>query len=162
MRLNKSTNHAIRILILCARSNGALVKAAELSAQLDITLQNVFKIIHILSRADLVAPVRGPSGGVALARPADQIRMGDIVRAMEATDFETTDARGSNASVSMVLDSALEAFIDVLDRHSLADMARQSDKGAKVRRARKIVRPRSRLKPLTAHSESVTTSRARR
>ena len=129
MRLNKSTSDAIRILIDCARAEGALVKVAAISARLDITMQNVFKIVHILSRADLVAAVRGRNGGVRLARPPEAIRIGDIVRAMETTDLEVDAGaaagragRRGASDVSRVLDSALEAFIGVLDQHTLVDM----------------------------------------
>ncbi len=123
MRLNKSTGDAIRILIACARAEGALVKVVDLSASLDITMQNVFKIVHILSRSGLTAAVRGRHGGIRLSRPADAIFIGDIVRAMETTE----PALDTGAGVTSVLDDALEAFIAVLDRHSLADMvARES------------------------------------
>lgn len=129
MRLNKTTSHAIRILIECARSEGKLIKSADLSARLEITLQNVFKIVHLLSHADLIVAQRGPSGGVALARPVAEISIGDILRAMEATEIEVgVDGDPSNTTgltirgVNRVLDDALEAFISVLDRHTLADM----------------------------------------
>lgn len=134
MRLNKSTSHAIRILIACTKADGKLVKAADLSAKLDITLQNVFKIVHILSRAGLIAGQRGRNGGIALARPAEEIAVGDIVRAMEATDMEldvdgSVTASRSLRDVNRVLDDALGAFISVLDRHSLADMAKSASVG---------------------------------
>jgi len=137
MRLNKSTGDAIRILIACARAEGALVKVVDLSATLDITMQNVFKIVHILSRAGLTAAVRGRHGGIRLSRSADKIFIGDIVRAMEQTelaaDVERQDEGApSAADVTRVLDDALEAFIAVLDRHSLADMvAREASQAAK-------------------------------
>lgn len=135
MRLNKSTSHAIRILIECARADGELIKVADLAAELGLTMQNVFKMVHIMSRGGLVAATRGRNGGVRLARPADQIRIGDIVRAMEATDVEL-DAEGSTRGasgralqdVNRVFDVALEAFIGVLDQHTLADMARATPK----------------------------------
>ncbi len=130
MRLNKSTSHAIRLLIECARADGQLVKVADLSASLGITMQNVFKIVHLLSRGGLVAAQRGRHGGVALSRPAAEIAIGDIVRAMETTEIEVevdgvpTGAAGRAVKgVNRVLDDALEAFIGVLDQHSLADMA---------------------------------------
>jgi Rrf2 family nitric oxide-sensitive transcriptional repressor len=127
MRLNKSTGDAIRILIACARAEGALVKVVDLSASLDITMQNVFKIVHILSRSGLTAAVRGRHGGIRLSRPADAIFIGDIVRAMETTE----PALDTGAGVTSLLDDALEAFIAVLDRHSLADMvARESSVSA--------------------------------
>ena len=124
MRLNKSTGDAIRILIACARAEGALVKVVDLSAALDITMQNVFKIVHILSRAGLTAAVRGRHGGIRLSRSADAIFIGDIVRAMEQTEAADRPSEGAASAVDVtrVLDDALEAFIAVLDRHSLADM----------------------------------------
>jgi Rrf2 family protein len=128
MRLNKSTRHAIRILIDCAQADGALVKVADLSARLDITMQHVFKIVHILSRAGLIDAMRGRNGGVMLGRPATEIRIGDVVRAMETTQLEGNPENGSDrigvARVNQVLDSALEAFVAVLDDHTLDDMAR--------------------------------------
>lgn len=130
MRLNKSTSHAIRILLDCARAGEGLVKAAEVAKRLDITMQNTLKMVNVLSRAGLVTAVRGRNGGVRLSRPAHEIRIGDVVRVLEATDLELEldgNKRRSSAAqiagVNRVLDDALEAFIAVLDQHTLADMA---------------------------------------
>jgi Rrf2 family nitric oxide-sensitive transcriptional repressor len=164
MRLNKSTSHAIRILIECARAGDRLVKVADLAAALDLTTQNVFKIVHLLSRAGLVAATRGRNGGVKLARAAKLIRMGDIVRAMEATDFEI-DLEGplSGASgravkgVNRVLDDALEAFVSVLDQHTLADMTAGKATSAKLAVAPPVARelPRARSAPAKPRSRSM-------
>jgi Rrf2 family protein len=129
MRLTKSTSHAIRILIDCARAQGQLIKVAMLSANLQITQQNVFKIVNVLARAGLIQAQRGRNGGVRLARPASQIRIGDVVRATEVTHVEieggaTNNAHARGRGVNQILDDALEAFIDVLDQHTLADMAK--------------------------------------
>lgn len=167
MRLNKSTGDAIRILIACARAEGALVKVIDLSASLDITMQNVFKIVHILSRSGLTAAVRGRHGGIRLSRPADAIFIGDIVRAMEATVPASEKAGG----VTRVLDDALEAFIAVLDRHSLADMvAREAAStpdnakpAQKAGRASAKLRGKSSRKPLqTAAARAVRVARPSR
>ena len=69
MRLTKQTGHAIRILIDCALAGDQLVKVADISERLGVTKQNVFKIVHILSHAGFLTAVRGPSGGVRLAKP---------------------------------------------------------------------------------------------
>jgi Rrf2 family nitric oxide-sensitive transcriptional repressor len=128
MRLTKSTSHAMRILIECARADGRLVKVAELSERLHITQQNVFKIVNLLARASLIEAMRGRNGGVRLARPPAAIRIGDVVRATEVTHVEIDDAadrkHGRGRRVNQILDDALSAFIDVLDQHTLADMAR--------------------------------------
>lgn len=128
MRLTKSTSHAIRILIDCARASDGLIKVASLSARLDITPQNVFKIVSLLTKAGLLEAVRGRNGGVKLGRPADQIRIGDVVRATEVTHVEIEEGAPSGArsghGVNRILDNALEAFIEVLDQHTIADMVR--------------------------------------
>lgn len=127
MRITKQTGHAIRILIDCALAEGALVKVADISARLSITKPNVFKIVHVLSRTGFVEAVRGPAGGVRLAKPADKIKIGDVVRAIEATKTQMSDeaayAIGDVRSLNSVFDTAFGAFISVLDQHSLADLA---------------------------------------
>ena len=128
MRLTKSTSHAIRILIHCARAGDGLIKVAELSERLEITPQNVFKIVNLLARAGLIEAMRGRNGGVRLSRPASAVRIGDVVRATEVTHVEIEDdARsgrlGRGHGVNQIFDDALGAFIEVLDQHTLADMA---------------------------------------
>jgi Rrf2 family nitric oxide-sensitive transcriptional repressor len=132
MRLTKQTGHAIRILIDCAQSGTTLIKVAEISDRLDITKQNVFKIVHVLSRAGFIAAVRGPSGGVRLAKPAHDIRIGDVVRAIEVTDVEIDGENNAaharphgQASINRVFDDALTAFVSVLDQHTLAELVQQ-------------------------------------
>src|SRR5690606_41711536 len=85
MRLTKQTSHAIRILIHCARARGQLIKVAEIARELDLTQQNVFKIVHLLTRSGFLTAVRGRYGGVRLAREPKDIRIGDVVRATEVT-----------------------------------------------------------------------------
>src|SRR5512145_1813054 len=135
MRLTKSTSHAIRILIDCARAEDRLIKVAELSERLQITQQNVFKIVNLLARAGLIEAMRGRNGVVRLARAAELIRIGDVVRATEVTrvaieEGAVAGTRGRGHGVNRVLDDALEAFIDVLDRHTIADMVRSSQAGS--------------------------------
>ena len=122
MRLNKSTGHAVRILIDCAKAGDQLVKVGDIAQRLEITQQNAFKIVHLLARAGFLASVRGRRGGVRLARPAAEIRIGDVVRAIEVTGFEDKDAV-SQVGLTRIVDDALEAFISVLDQHTLAEMA---------------------------------------
>jgi Rrf2 family nitric oxide-sensitive transcriptional repressor len=149
MRLTKSTSHAIRILIDCARADDQLIKVAELSERLEITQQNVFKIVNLLSRSGLIEAIRGRNGGVRLARAAEQIRIGDVVRATEVTRVAIEEGGDAGSiehghGVNRVLDDALEAFIDVLDRHTIADMARsQAASDAPRGRGRRPLRARA-------------------
>ena len=129
MRLSKTTNYAIRILLDCASAAPNLVKVAEISERRDITLQNTFKIVHLLSRAGFISAVRGRHRGVRLSRPASEIRIGDVVRAMEILQVEVEREEGEKAgeqaqlaALDQLFDSALGAFISVLDEHTLEQM----------------------------------------
>ncbi len=136
MRLSKTTDYAIRILIDCATSGGTLVKVADISARREITLQNTFKIVHLLSRGGFIQAMRGRNGGVRLSRPATEIRIGDVVRSIEKLrlEIEADDEAGSQA-LDQLFDSALDAFIAVLDNHTLEDMARSSEKAGRLKDA---------------------------
>ena len=81
--------------------------------------------MHLLSKAGFLASVRGRHGGVRLARPPAKIRIGDVVRGIE---FPASDGKGSGGQTGLnqIVDDALEAFISVLDQHTLADMAEGS------------------------------------
>lgn len=135
MRLTKQTGHAIRILIDCALAGDQLVKVADISERLGVTKQNVFKIVHILSHAGFLSAVRGPNGGVRLAKPATSIKIGDVVRAIEVTRVQVeggTDPTSNDAdpgNINAMFDDALAAFITVLDQHSLAELAVRSPMG---------------------------------
>jgi Rrf2 family protein len=142
MRLNKSTSYAVRILIDCARAGDQLIKVADIANRLDITQQNAFKIVHLLSRAGFLSSVRGRNGGVRLARSAAKIRIGDVVRAIEFTRTDGSE-RAGNAGLGQIVDDALEAFISVLDQHTLAEMAKAggiSEVGSGGRTAGKALR----------------------
>lgn len=122
MRLNKATTHALRVLVACARSGVGLVKVAELAADLDLTQQNTFKIVHLLSRAGFVEGERGRYGGVRLKNAPAKIRVGDVVRAMESLpDGDHTDADATGGHGAM-FDDAFEAFVSVLNQTTIADM----------------------------------------
>lgn len=161
MRLTKQTGHAIRILIDCAQAGDKLVKAASMSERLGVTKQNVFKIVHILSHAGLLAPVRGPSGGVKLALPARDIRIGDVVRAVEVTHLKIDDGLEKRAGdraaapINILLDDALAAFISVLDQQTLADLAGASPSSAQTSGSK--TRTRSKKDPRDAARKSQRT-----
>lgn len=120
MRLNKSTSHAVRILVDCAKAEGRLIKVADIAGRLDITQQNAFKIVHLLSKAGFLVSARGRHGGVKLARPAVKISIGEVVRAIEGMGSEREEV--GEADLHRIVDNALDAFVAVLDQHTLEDM----------------------------------------
>ena len=123
MRISKTTHNALQILIATARSGSTLVKGAAVAQELDLTEQNTSKIVHLLSRGGFIKAVRGPQGGMKLALKPEDIRIGDVVLAMERMTIEDARLSGSGG-FSELFDDALEAFVSVLNQHTLADIVR--------------------------------------
>lgn len=130
MRLTKQTSYALRILLHCALRADAQVKAADIAKAYNITEFNVLKIIPLLVHGGFVKTMRGRRGGLKLARPPAEIRIGDVVRLTEETRIQA-DCFGQfseecpikpAAPINRIFDSALDAFIEVLDQHTLQDL----------------------------------------
>lgn len=130
MRLTKQTSYALRILLHCALRPGEQVKAADIAKAYNITEFNVLKIIPLLVHGGFVKTTRGRRGGLKLARPAADIRIGDVVRLTEETHIQA-DCFGQlheicliqpAAPINRIFGSALDAFIEVLDQHTLQDL----------------------------------------
>ena len=130
MRLTKQTSYALRILLHCALRPDAQLKAADIAKAYNITEFNVLKIIPLLVHGGFVKTMRGRRGGLRLARPAAEIRIGDVVRLTEETHIQA-DCFGQlheecliqhAAPINRILDTALGAFIEVLDQHTLQDL----------------------------------------
>lgn len=127
MRISKTTHNALQILIATAKSGNNLVKGAAIAHELGLTEQNTSKIVHLLSRGGFIKAVRGPQGGMTLAlNPAD-IRIGDVVLAMERMTIE--DERQVHGGFNDIFDVALDAFVSVLNQHTLADVVRSKRGG---------------------------------
>ncbi|MDX2308504.1 MAG: Rrf2 family transcriptional regulator [Hyphomicrobium sp.] len=143
MKINKVTSHALRLLVACARADGALRKVADLATDLGLTQQNALKIAHLLSRAGLVEAERGRYGGVRLAAAPDDIRVGDVVVAMERLPIGGAGRGRGRADGEAMFDEAFEAFVAVLNQTTIADMAaakpRKSKDGAARSRTKAAV-----------------------
>jgi Rrf2 family nitric oxide-sensitive transcriptional repressor len=127
MQLTQHTDYGLRLLIVLTREGGSLSLPA-FSAQQRLSYHHVAKVAQGLVHAGFAVSHRGRSGGITLARPANEITVGEVVRALEKgmrlADCATCALR-ADCALSGVLAEALEAFLAVLDRHTLADASRQ-------------------------------------
>ncbi|MEQ8825545.1 MAG: Rrf2 family transcriptional regulator [Filomicrobium sp.] len=156
MHLNKTTTHAIRLLVACAQAEADMVKVADLATTLDLTQQNTFKIVHLLSRAGLVSAMRGRNGGVALARAATDIRVGEVVAAMEYPEAKlspSTADKTIHAQNVPLINEAVSAFLEVLNQNSIADLA-AANSSKKPKRSDKTPAARKRASTLQAYQPS--------
>ena len=96
MKLSTKGRYAMVALIdIALQPPDRLISLGEISERQDISLPYLEQLFVKLRRADLVASVRGPQGGYRLARPASEIRVVDILSAVD----ETVDAMHKGAGV---------------------------------------------------------------
>ena len=84
MKLSTRSRYGTRILLELARSEKKVpIQVSEISRRQEIPAKYLEQLIRILKQAGLVNSVRGPKGGHLLARPAETITLGQIVRLFE-------------------------------------------------------------------------------
>ena len=89
MKITSSMEYATRLMVTLAHSFGqAAMSAEKLSDSENVPADYVNQLLMRLRRAGVVASQRGTGGGYALSRPPDQIKLGEILRAVEGQVFE--------------------------------------------------------------------------
>ena len=84
MKLSARSRYASRILLELARHNSSTpMSAAVLSQHTGVSVQFVEQILKPLKQSGLTRSIRGAAGGHKLARPAEEITLGEVVRLME-------------------------------------------------------------------------------
>jgi Rrf2 family transcriptional regulator, nitric oxide-sensitive transcriptional repressor len=130
VRLTTYSDYGLRILIYLGLRPKRTCTVREIAVAYGISENHLLKIVQTLARAGFVETVRGPGGGVRLARAPADVVVGDVVRATE-TDLALVECFPGGAGgcaiagacrLQGVLDEALDAFLAVLDRHTLADL----------------------------------------
>lgn len=136
MTLTKKGEYALRAMIQLglAKSLGkALVPVSELADSNRLPLKFVERILLELREAGYVETQRGKLGGYMLAKPMQDIHMGELVRLIDgrlapiACASETDYARCScpdeeHCGLRMLMVDVRNAIADILDRYTLGDV----------------------------------------
>ncbi|WP_121061665.1 Rrf2 family transcriptional regulator [Chachezhania antarctica] len=97
MKLSTKGRYAMVALAdIALQKSDKLVTLNEIAGRQNVSLPYLEQLFVKLRRADLVASVRGPGGGYKLARPASEIRVIDILAAVD----ENIDAMHKGAGAS--------------------------------------------------------------
>jgi Rrf2 family protein len=84
VRISAKADYAVRATIeLAGAGEGAVVKGERLADAQHIPLHFLENILGDLKQAGIVATRRGPEGGYKLARPAGEVSVADVIRAVE-------------------------------------------------------------------------------
>jgi Rrf2 family protein len=131
VRISAKADYAVRAAAeLAAAPHGRLVKGEELARAQGIPLEFLENILRAMRVAGIVIAQRGVDGGYALARPAADITLAEVVDAVEGplagiqrTPLEDLDYPGVAARLGDVWIAMRESMRAVLESVTLADLA---------------------------------------
>ena len=129
MRLTNFSDYALRVLMYAAARSDRLITIEETAEVYGISRAHLMKVANQLTRAGFLKATRGRTGGLALAKRPEKIRLSDVIRATEP-DFALVECftPENNCLITPrcrlkgVLREALNAFVATLDRYTLADL----------------------------------------
>lgn len=130
MRLTRYTDYSLRVLIYLAVRPDGFGTVQSIADAYQISRNHLMKVVQELNRRGYVDTVRGKGGGMRLRLAPDRINVGRVVRDME-NDLEIVECFGPGnrcvitpeCTLKNVLAEGLNAFLAVLDRYTLADLA---------------------------------------
>ena len=129
MRLTLHTDFALRVLIQVGLNGGKLTTIKDIAQTFAISKAHLMKVVNDLSQKGYLDTVRGRSGGIRLMREPRDINIGDVVRDTEnQLDVIGCLEHKGYCPIERVcvlrgaLQSATDAFLEVLDGYTLADL----------------------------------------
>lgn len=133
MRLTTFTDYGLRMLMRMAAAPDRPFSTADFAVEFGLSRHHLTKIVQHLARAGIVETRRGGGGGAVLARPPEDIRLGQLVGLLEEGHalVECLSPSGGNCLIDgrcglkARLRRAETAFLAELDRSTLADIALQ-------------------------------------
>jgi Rrf2 family transcriptional regulator, nitric oxide-sensitive transcriptional repressor len=134
MRMTAFTDFGLRALILLADRPEEVLSAAAIADHFNVSRHHMAKVLQELAGAGYVESIRGPQGGVRLARDARDIRIGDVVRSLDK-DQPLVDCFRKDGGdcvllprcrLKAMLARAKQGFLRELDRFTLSDCLEKS------------------------------------
>lgn len=132
MRMTQHTDYALRMLIYLSSRPGEVCTVSDVADAYRLSRNHLLKVALRLRRMGFIATTRGRSGGIRLARSPGEINLGALVRGTEE-DFSLVECMQDSGGACVIspicrlkgiFGEALEAYLAVLDRYTLADATR--------------------------------------
>jgi Rrf2 family protein len=129
MRVSAKTDYALRAAVELAAAKGGTVKGERLATSQDIPLRFLENILLQLRHAGIVESRRGAEGGYRLARPATEVKLADVIRAIDGPLAGVQGDRPETLGFTGVAEPMREVWIAVraslravLEHVTLADV----------------------------------------
>ena len=120
MHITTKSLLAVKTLMTCAGQRDRQFRKHEIAALLNASENHLAQVVHQLGRKGFLTTQRGRSGGLRLARPPEEISVGQVLRQFEHCLPLAASCEGG---LGQALAMAEEAFYRQMDAVSLADLA---------------------------------------
>ena len=132
MRVSAKGEYAIKAMLDLALHDGAgLRPIQDIAGRQHIPQRYLEQVLLQLKRAGLLLSKRGSAGGYRLGRPADQITVGAVLRAVEGGPTDPVrrprPAGGAATELAELWGAVAEAVAGVVDGLTLADLKRRAE-----------------------------------
>jgi Rrf2 family nitric oxide-sensitive transcriptional repressor len=132
VNLTLHTDYSLRILLYLSEHRDRPVSTQEISEAYGISRNHLVRVVQTLQSESFVSALVGRGGGLALSRDPAEINIGDVVRKtepnfriVECFEPETNTCRiAPICKLRRAIAEGLQAFLEVLDGYTLADVAR--------------------------------------
>ncbi len=129
MKLTRFSDIGLRALMYLGAHPGRPISTTEMAERLRVSREHLNKAVQMLSGMELVSGTRGRGGGYRLTGNRSDIRIGELVRALEPTlslaecfEPDSTCPMTGRCRLAGVLYEAQQGFFQILDRYTLADL----------------------------------------
>ena len=136
MMISTRGRYGVRLLIDLAENAGSHVSLAETAARQGIPMRYLEQLAVLLRRSGFIRSVKGASGGYALARPAGEIVLGDVLRILEGDMLVAGPPAPGEAESKLqrcirqtVFDKLNTRIAGVIDNKTLASLTGTIDPG---------------------------------
>ena len=134
MKLSTRSRYGTRLLLDMAQHyQQGPIQMGEIAKRQEISVKYLEQIIIPLKKANYVLSVRGPKGGHSLARPPEEITLGEIVALLEegcslvqCSEYADVCSRSGACPTRLVWQEAAQALFDKLSSITLADLAQRA------------------------------------
>lgn len=135
MQLTSFTDYGLRSLMYLAACPDRLSSVKEISGYYGISRNHLVKVVHRLAQLGYIETSKGKGGGIRLACDAQKLQLGNLVKALEPSmgiaecfSRETNTCKlTGNCQLKHYFYEASQAFVDVLNRYTLADIVKNKD-----------------------------------
>jgi Rrf2 family nitric oxide-sensitive transcriptional repressor len=130
MQLTQFTDYGLRSLMYLSAQPDRLCSVREIAEHYAISRNHLVKIVHRLAQLGYITSSKGKGGGIRLACKSEELRLGDIVLALEPNMYlvecfnreANTCTVVSACKLKHFLADASKVFINTLDQHTLDDV----------------------------------------